>query len=175
MIRRALRLRPYFDRLLFEYKLEWNADNLTKKRTIRSGRKTPRILLPEGQLTDLDWVALDRLEKILTQYETVVRTLEGDGQIRRRRGGFEGSYGNIWDVILGIEEIMGMLEKEKKEAESFPDPEQFRIGVNLAWEKLDKYYNSRLPDILLFSPPSANKYFFLQSLARPQFTTPRSP
>jgi hypothetical protein len=29
----------------------------------------------------------------------------------------------------------------KQLATEFPDAEQFRIGVNLAWEKLDKYYN----------------------------------
>lgn len=143
MIRRALRLRPYLTRTIFEYNMEWTAGNFTSKGTMKAGRKMPRVLLPEGHLSDSDWLALERLVKILSYYETVVKILEGDGQVRRRRNGFEGSYGNIWDVILGMEEILGVLEKEKLEVASFPEPEQLRIGINLAWEKLNKYYNSR--------------------------------
>lgn len=143
MIRRALKLRKYLDRVLFEFGREWKEQNTTSRGTLKSGKKLPRMLLDEGKLTDNDWIALERLEKILQHYETVVKTLEGDGQVRRRRHGYEGSYGNIWDVILGMEKILGMLEKEKREADAFPDPEQFRIGVNLAWEKLEKYYKSK--------------------------------
>jgi hypothetical protein len=47
----------------------------------------------------------------------------------------------MWEVILGFEKLMGNLEDLKKHAIEFPDAEQFRIGINLAWEKLDKYYN----------------------------------
>lgn len=143
MIRRALKLRKYLDRVLFEFGREWKEQNTTSRGTLKSGKKLPRMLRDEGKLTDNDWIAFERLEKILQHYETVVKTLEGDGQVRRRRHGYEGSYGNIWDVILGMEKILGMLEKEKREADAFPDPEQFRIGVNLAWEKLEKYYKSK--------------------------------
>jgi hypothetical protein len=70
----------------------------------------------------------------------VVKTLEGDGQFRIRHHGRSESYGNIWDVILGFELLLGKLEEFKQLATEFPDAEQFRIGINLAWEKLDKYY-----------------------------------
>jgi hypothetical protein len=43
-------------------------------------------------------------------------------------------------VINGFEFLLGKLEKYKAMAKDFPDPEQFRIGINMAWEKLDKYY-----------------------------------
>jgi hypothetical protein len=39
---------------------------------------------------------------------------------------------------------MAKLEKFKAEAEDFPDPDQFRIGINLAWQKMDEYYHSKL-------------------------------
>jgi hypothetical protein len=55
-----------------------------------------------------------------------------------------GSYGNIWDVILGFKRLMAKLKKFKAEAEDFPDPDQFRIGINLAWQKIDEYYYSKL-------------------------------
>jgi hypothetical protein len=63
----------------------------------------------------------------------VVKTLEGDGQVRKRKHRFVGSYGNIWDVILGFERLMAKLETFKAEAEDFPDLKQFRIGINLVW------------------------------------------
>jgi len=39
---------------------------------------------------------------------------------------------------------MAKLEKFKAEAEDFPDPQQFRIDINLAWQKIDEYYHSKL-------------------------------
>ncbi|GKU09813.1 unnamed protein product, partial [Fusarium langsethiae] len=102
--------------------------------------KKPRILRDENQLTDKDWEVLYHLEAILTVFETVVKTLEGDGHIRRRKQGWTGSYGNIWDVVLGYELLLNTLEEYKRLAADFPDPEHFRIGINLAWGKLDEYY-----------------------------------
>jgi hypothetical protein len=46
----------------------------------------------------------------------------------------------VWDVLLGLELLLGKLEEFKQFATKFPDVKQFRIMVNLAWEKLDKYY-----------------------------------
>ncbi|KAG7403508.1 hypothetical protein Forpi1262_v018717, partial [Fusarium oxysporum f. sp. raphani] len=86
------------------------------------------------------WEVLYHLEAILTVFETVVKTLEGDGHIRRRKQGWTGSYGNIWDVVLGYELLLNTLEEYKQLAADFPDPEHFRIGINLAWDKLDEYY-----------------------------------
>lgn len=80
------------------------------------------------------------MEAILTVFETVVETFEGDGHIRRRKQGWTGSYGNIWDVVLGYELLLNTLEEYKQLAADFPDPEHFRIGINLAWDKLDEYY-----------------------------------
>ncbi|KAG7413158.1 hypothetical protein Forpi1262_v003836 [Fusarium oxysporum f. sp. raphani] len=92
----------------------------------------------EDQLAN--WEVLYHLEAILTVFETVVKTLEGDGHIRRRKQGWTGSYGNIWDVVLGYELLLNTLEEYKQLAADFPDPEHFRIGINLAWDKLDEYY-----------------------------------
>jgi hypothetical protein len=40
MIRRAIKLRTFLDRLLFEYGLEWKAENLTKKGNVKAGKLT---------------------------------------------------------------------------------------------------------------------------------------
>jgi hypothetical protein len=81
---------------------------------------------------------LQYLQRILAVYETVVRTLEGDGQVQLHHCGRSASYGNVWDVILGFELLLGKLEDFEQLAAEGPDTEQFRIGINLAWEKLDK-------------------------------------
>ncbi|KAM5527209.1 hAT family dimerization domain protein [Fusarium oxysporum f. sp. phaseoli] len=125
MIRRALRLKTSIELLLIKYKAQWEDENKSKK---------------TGQLTDKDWEVLYHLEAILAVFETVVKTLEGDGHIRSRKQGWTGSYGNIWDVVLGYELLLNTLEQYKQLAADFPDPEHLRIGINLAWDKLDEYY-----------------------------------
>ena len=143
MIRRALRLKTSIELLLIKYKAQWEDENRSKKTgqvTQAKLAKKPRILREENQLADKDWEVLYHLEAILNVFETVVKTLEGDGHIRRRKQGWTGSYGNIWDVVLGYELLLNTLEEYKQLAADFPDPEHFRIGINLAWDKLDEYY-----------------------------------
>ena len=36
--------------------------------------------------------------------------------------------------------LLSRLEDYKQLAKDLPDPEQFRVGINLAWQKLDEYY-----------------------------------
>ena len=103
MIQRALTLRPLLDILLLEYKHEWQQQNVTKNGILKKGKVPPRILDDDSKLTDRDWVILQKFNDLLSDFETVVRTLEGDGQTRTRRDGFKGAYGNIWDVILGFD------------------------------------------------------------------------
>ncbi|KAM6505446.1 hypothetical protein FSOLCH5_014663 [Fusarium solani] len=78
--------------------------------------------------------------QILGYYEATIKVLEGDGQIRKRKRGWTGSYGNIWDVIQGFEFLLEQLERFKDIAKDFPDPEHFRININLGWQKLNEYY-----------------------------------
>jgi hypothetical protein len=141
MIRRALKLRLYFQMLVTKYRSQWEEEN-TSKRTgqLKKSAVCPRILRSENQLTANDWSVLQHFATILGYYEDAVKTLEGDGLIRKRRAGYTGSYGNIWDVINGFEFLLGKLEKYKEMAKDFSDPEQFKIGINMAWEKLEKYY-----------------------------------
>jgi hypothetical protein len=85
---------------------------------------------------------LERIAKIFASFESVMRVLEEDGQRRRRKHGFKGLYGNFWEMLLDFEHIFSVLKKAKEEVRDFPDPDHFRIGINLAWKKLDKYYRS---------------------------------
>ncbi|RKK10725.1 hypothetical protein BFJ65_g14720 [Fusarium oxysporum f. sp. cepae] len=41
---------------------------------------------------------------------------------------------------MDLNPVLNTLEEYKQLAADFPDPEHFRIGINLAWDKLDEYY-----------------------------------
>ncbi|KAJ4182279.1 hypothetical protein NW759_017138 [Fusarium solani] len=53
--------------------------------------------------------------------------LEGDGQIRKRKS---------------FEFLLEHPEHFKDIAKEFPDPEHFRININLGGQKLNEYYES---------------------------------
>ncbi|KAJ3578354.1 hypothetical protein NPX13_g2213 [Xylaria arbuscula] len=101
--------------------------------------KRPRILKEENQLNDHDWAVLEHTAAILTHYESAVKLLEGDG-IQRKRRGWTGSYGNIWEVIFRFEFLLAKLEEYKAIANTLPDSNHFRANINLGWQKLDEYY-----------------------------------
>jgi hypothetical protein len=141
MIRRALRLRGYFEQMILKHKQNWERENKSKRTgLVRKSATLPVICQLENQLTDKDWEVLEIFAELLTNFEDAVKTLEGDGIVRKRKRGWVGSYGNPWDVIIGFEFLLGKLEKYKKMAETFPEPEHFRVNINLGWEKLEKYY-----------------------------------
>lgn len=140
MIRRALQLRDHIELLIARYRVEFEQQHKTKRGTTKKSAKLPYICEPEHQLSDKDWEVLEIFSQLLGYYECTIKMLEGDGQIRKRKRGWMGSYGNIWDVIQGFEFLLDKLEDYKAMAERFPDPEHFRININLGWQKLDKYY-----------------------------------
>ena len=141
MIRRAISLRPFLEQLILKHRQQWEQDNRSKRTGgIIKSAKEPRICMQENQLTGNDWTVLEHLAKLLGFYEDAVRTLEGDGHLRKRKRGWVGSYGNVWEVVQGFEFLLEVLEEYKQLASGIPDPEHFRININLGWEKLNKYY-----------------------------------
>lgn len=66
--------------------------------------------------------------------------LEGDAQRRVRKGGRIESYGNMWDAASSYEFLMDRLEEWKATSKNYPDPEHFKIDINLGWDKLNDYY-----------------------------------
>ncbi|EFZ03316.2 HAT dimerization [Metarhizium robertsii ARSEF 23] len=124
MLRRAITLRPYIEQLILKHRQQWEQDNRSKRsENLRKSAKVPRIWLEENQLTFHDWAVLEHLATLLGFYEDAVKTLEGDGQQHKRKGGWLGSYGNIWEVIQGFEFLLEVLEEYKQLASGMPDPE----------------------------------------------------
>ncbi|KJZ69331.1 hypothetical protein HIM_11271 [Hirsutella minnesotensis 3608] len=129
IIRRALLLRDYVERLIAHHRIEFKQQNKSKRGGLRRSARLPFICQPENQLTDKDWEVIEIFDQILTFYEATIKMLEG-------------SYGNVWDVVQGFEFLLGQLEHYKDVAENFPDPEHFRININLGWQKLNDYYST---------------------------------
>jgi hypothetical protein len=155
MIRRALRLRPFLEQLILKHRQQWEQENRsTKTGYLRRSAKETRICLEENQITSKDWEVFEHLARLLGLYVDAVKTLEGDGQQRKRKRGWVGSYGNIWEVIQGFEFLLEVLEDYKRLAADMPDPEHFRININLGWENLNKYY-SRLDETPIYYPALA--------------------
>ncbi|KAJ6436396.1 C6 finger domain-containingprotein [Purpureocillium lavendulum] len=142
MIRRALLLRDYIERLIAHHRIEFEQQNKSKRGGCRKSLTLPFICQPENQLSDKDWEVIELFAEILGYYEATIKMLEGDGQIRKRKRGWTGSYGNIWDVVQGFEFLLEQLERFKEIAKEFPDPEHFRININLGWQKLNEFYET---------------------------------
>lgn len=150
MIRRALQLRDYFEQIVVKQKQTWVRENKLKRGSeFRKGIKYLSICEPENQLDETDWKVLEIYAELLTAFEDTIETLEGDGMLRKRKNSGVRSYGSPWDVIIGYEFLLGTLEKYKEMAAAFPEPEHFRININLGWDKLEKYY-SLLDETLIY-------------------------
>ncbi|RYP56930.1 hypothetical protein DL770_010799 [Monosporascus sp. CRB-9-2] len=117
MIRRAQVLRPFLNRLIIQYRHEWEMENTGRRGEIRRGAKRPFLIQQENQLTHHDWHVLDVTADILS------------------------SYRNIWDVIPTFEFLLDRLEEYKDRESELPDGQHLRVNINLAWKKLDEYYS----------------------------------
>ncbi|KAG7418723.1 hypothetical protein Forpi1262_v016416 [Fusarium oxysporum f. sp. raphani] len=142
MIRRALLLKDFLEDLWYEQKSEWEGLVLRGK---KSSSEMPLCLRDENKLEEKDWAIISLFNEVLQHFEHVLITLEGDGQQRKRKEGYIGAYGCLWDTLLGYEYLLGKMEVYKAAAHRYPDPEHFKVNINLCWKKLDKYY-SRLDE-----------------------------
>jgi hypothetical protein len=137
MMRRGLMLQPFLEDLLEKVTLEFN-------KGCRSGTRRreemPFCLREESLLGEKDWKVIELMDKVLLDFEEALRMLEGDAQTRVRKGGRIEAYGNMWDVASTYEFLMDSLEEWKTTAENYPDPDHFKININLGWDKLNEYY-----------------------------------
>lgn len=74
-------------------------------------------------------------------FDSCLLRLEGDGQVRLRKGGVEAQYGIVWQVAIAYEFLLATLEKAKLEATDRPEPRYYSSCINSAWAKLSKYYH----------------------------------
>jgi hypothetical protein len=46
----------------------------------------------------------------------------------------------MWDVASTYEFLMDSMEEWKAVAEDYPDPEHFKVNINLGWSEMNDYY-----------------------------------
>ncbi|KAG7404643.1 hypothetical protein Forpi1262_v015756 [Fusarium oxysporum f. sp. raphani] len=137
MMRRGLKLRPFLEDLIEKVTIEFNRE---RRNGVRRKEEMPLCLCEESLLSENDWKVVELMEEVLVDFEEALRMLEGDAQRRPRKGGRVEAYGNMWDVASTYEFLMERLEEWKAVAGNYPDPEHFRVNINLGWCKLNDYY-----------------------------------
>lgn len=137
MIRRGLKLRPFLDELVEKATLEFSRE---RRSGLSRREEMPLCVREESILGENDWKVIQLMDSVLVDFEEALRMLEGDSQKRARRGGHIEAYGNMWDVASTYEFLMERLEEWKATAENYPDPEHFKVNINLGWDKLNEYY-----------------------------------
>ncbi|EXK24566.1 hypothetical protein FOMG_18716 [Fusarium oxysporum f. sp. melonis 26406] len=137
MMRRGLKLRPFLEDLVEKATIEFNKE---RRNGVRRKEEMPLCLREESLLSENDWKVVELMDEVLVDFEEAIRMLEGNAQRRTRKGGRIEAYGNMWDVASTYEFLMERLEEWKAAAENYPDPEHFKVNINLGWCKLNDYY-----------------------------------
>ena len=85
--------------------------------------------LQDDILSKNKWEQLEKIKKILKPFEEVTKHLEGTA--------IHGHHGSIWEALPAVELLLQHLEKMKQE---YRDQSLLSTSINLAWSKLNKYY-----------------------------------
>ncbi|KAJ2971919.1 hypothetical protein NQ176_g7453 [Zarea fungicola] len=132
----------FLEELWYRQKNEWEGMMLRGK---KQRKDMPLCLRDNNKLDEKDWKIIALFNEVLQHFEHVIITLEGDGRRRMRKNGDTKAYGCSWDLMFGYEYLLHKMEAYKAAAHRYPDPEHFKVNVNLCWKKLEEYY-SRLDE-----------------------------
>ncbi|KAL5610632.1 hypothetical protein FOBRF1_006749 [Fusarium oxysporum] len=134
MMERGYQLRNALDSLVQAEVTEWSnyvarrTQNWTKPMPKKS-RTKPAIV--DDKMSVEDWSVITEYLAILKPLKIATKRLEGRPK--------EGKFGAIWEVLLTMEWLLKHLEEFKAQHELDEEP-HLRIGYNLGWMKLDRYY-----------------------------------
>ncbi|KFG84205.1 putative transposase [Metarhizium anisopliae] len=139
MMQRAKLLRSHFSRLVIYIQEQWEHDKL------RKGKKKPTIL--DDKLEDADWDIIDAFLKVLGAYDALSTRLQGNGEPDEDGNIRPGAF---WEYFQSFEFLLNHLEKLKMDTDLINGLDaksvtMVRSHINLAWEKLDSYYQKLCP------------------------------
>ncbi|KAK2926541.1 Ribonuclease H-like superfamily [Fusarium oxysporum f. sp. vasinfectum] len=134
MMERGYQLRNALDSLVQAEVTEWN--NYVARRTQNGTKPMPKKSRTKPAIVDdkmsvEDWSVITEYLAILKPLKIATKRLEGRPK--------EGKFGAIWEVLLTMEWLLKHLEEFKVQHELDEEP-HLRIGCNLGWMKLDRYY-----------------------------------
>lgn len=140
MMQRAKLLRSYFSRLVIYIQEQWENEKLQKK-----GIKKPTLL--DDKLEDSDWDVIEAFVKVLGAFDAISTRLQGNGEPDEDGNIRSGAF---WEYFQSFEFLLSHLEKLKTNADLVDglDPNSVtmvRSHINLAWQKLDSYYQKLCP------------------------------
>jgi hypothetical protein len=147
MMKRALELQPFIEELVGEASSQFAAGRSHSQRQrgplagLHVFGKKPACLVDDNLLTKDDWSAIQWFCAILEHFEKRLKMLEGDNQLRVRRGGKTTRLSGIWEVFTAFDQLLHKLEDAKLEAKTRPAPSYYQGCVNAAWDKLDQYWS----------------------------------
>lgn len=132
MMKRALYLRPYFERLRTQIRSNWEA--------AKNGTAKPNVL--DDTIADEDWDIIQALVTILGPFNEITERLQGSGS----PGEEKVTYGAFWEYYSSFEFLLSHLEMMKTDNEIVQGMDDKTISIlrthmNLAWVKLDSYYS----------------------------------
>jgi hypothetical protein len=139
MMQRAKLLRSYFSRLVIYIQEQWEHDKL------RKGTKKPTIL--DDKVEDADWDIIDVFLKVLGAFDALSTRLQGNGEPDEDGNIRSGAF---WEYFQSFEFLLNHLEKLKMDTDlvnglDSKSVTMVRSHINLAWEKLDSYYQKLCP------------------------------
>ncbi|KJZ69235.1 hypothetical protein HIM_11374 [Hirsutella minnesotensis 3608] len=108
---------------------------------LQDGADTP---IHRHLLTENDWMVISNFRDVLRHFANALKALEGDAQVRIRKGGELVAYGTAWDIIQAFEYLLGKLEEAKTMAKDLPDPGHFAVNVELGWKNWTNITRSSL-------------------------------
>ena len=79
----------------------------------------------KNDLAFKDWDAIQWFYNILINFEKYLRYLEGDNQLRIRKGGITTKYRGIWKIFLIYDHFFTKLKDAKKVAAIRPEPSYY--------------------------------------------------
>ncbi|KAG7425161.1 hypothetical protein Forpi1262_v013723 [Fusarium oxysporum f. sp. raphani] len=123
MIERAIKLRHYLEELV-DITIQTNRKLARSRSKVEKSRSSlPSCLEEDNLLTDADWEALNWFSNILAMFNSCLLRLEGDCQVRLRKGDAEAQY-----------------ERPRQSRRIGQSPSYLSACINSTWAKLNKYY-----------------------------------
>jgi len=170
MMKRALELQPFIEELVGEASSQFASGRSQSQRQrgplagLHMFGKKPACLVDDNLLSKDDWSAIQWFCVILEHFEKRLKMLEGDNQLRVRRGGKPTRLSGIWEVFSAFDQLLHKLEEAKLEANSRPEPSYYQGCVNAAWEKLDRYWSKISESPIYYAATVLHPGFGLQYL-----------
>jgi hypothetical protein len=137
MMARALLLREYFNRVVEKAERAWE----------RSKRRSPKPSILDDKLSEEDWDVIEAFIQVLRPFDEISVRLQGNPKTSEVGHAITGSF---WEYFPSFEYLLTHLEEFKQSHDLVAglgenSAAMVTSHINLAWMKLNEYYNKLWP------------------------------